>query len=606
MARVIGIDLGTTNSCAAYIEEGVPSVIPNKAGYKITPSVVAITASGKRLIGHAAKRQAITNPTNTVFSVKRLIGRTFDSQIVQAARISSPYELEEGPNADVRIRMHGKLYSIPEISAMILAEMKKVAETHLGESVEKAVITVPAYFKDPQRQATKDAGMIAGLDVLRILNEPTAAALAYGYGKSMRKKVAVYDLGGGTFDISIMEISDGVYEVITSNGDTFLGGEDFDSRIMEWLLDEFFQEHGADLREDKMAMQRLKDAAESAKISLSTVTETEINLPFVAADAAGQPLHLQKRLTREELEEMVADLVERTVDICQKAVRDAQLRVDDVDNVLLVGGQTRMPMVQRSVAEFFQTKPLKNLNPDEAVALGAAIQGNMLLESKSDSLLLDLTPHALGVGITGGYFKEIISKDSPIPISKSHVFTTETDFQEAVRIIVLQGEGANSESNILLGEFVLNNIKRSPRGETRIKVFFDLDGDGTLKVSARDMDTGQQQSIMVSAYSYLTEKEISDMVEDNREYVLEQQYEETLERVRSSVSVLISSIESAVPRLRAQLGGSAENERALQKILDIVESGKAAIEANDMERLMEVEGYLKRTHSILQQNAASS
>ena len=429
MSIVIGIDLGTTNSCVAFIDDGVPKVIPNKSGYKITPSVVAITPSGKRLIGYAAKRQAITNPTNTVFAAKRYIGRSFESPIVQSAQISCPFEMVEGPNKDIRIKLQNKVYSIPEIQAMVLAEMRKVAEEHVGQTVDKAVITVPAYFKDPQRQSTKDAGTIAGLDVIRIINEPTAAALAYGYGKITNKKIAIYDLGGGTFDISILEINDGVYEVLTSNGDTFLGGEDFDSRIMEWLLDEFYQEHGIDLRDDKMAIQRLKDAAENAKISLSSVNDTEINLPFIATSSQQQPLHLQKSLSREDLEEMVEDLIERTIDICSKAVRDSQLRREEIDSVLLVGGQTRMPLVQDAVTEFFQNAPQKSLNPDEAVALGAAIQGNMLVESKSQSmLLLDLTPHSLGIAITGGYFKEIISKDSPIPISKSHIFHHRTGF----------------------------------------------------------------------------------------------------------------------------------------------------------------------------------
>jgi molecular chaperone DnaK len=603
MAKVIGIDLGTTNSCVACIEDGVPIVLPNKAGYKITPSIVAITASGKRLIGHAAKRQAITNPTNTVYGAKRFVGRLFESPVVQSARISCPFELVEGEHLDVRIQLHSKAYSIPEVQAMILAEMRKIAEQHTGETIEKAVITVPAHFKDPQRQATKDAGAIAGLDVIRIINEPTAAALAFGFGKTMNKKVAIYDLGGGTFDISIMEINDGVYEVVTSNGDTFLGGEDFDNRIMEWLLDEFYQDTGMDLRDDKMAIQRLKDAAESAKISLSTVVETEISLPFLSTDERQQPLHLQKNLSREELEEMVGDLVERTVEICNRAVRDAQLRVENIDSVLLVGGQTRMPMVQQAVTEFFQNAPLKSLNPDEAVALGAAIQGNMLVaEQGQGTLLLDLTPHALGIAITGGYFKEIISKDSPIPISKSHVFTTESNFQESVRIVVLQGEGQDSEENVVLGEFLLHDIKRAPRGETRIKVFFDLDADGTLKVSARDMDTGQQQSITVSAYSYLTDNEIKHMIDDNREYELELEYNEMLSRVRGSVETMVEYIETRLPRLRQRFSINHQNKEALVRIESVLENAKSALDSNNVEKLVEMENYLKKTRDLLMQS----
>lgn len=605
MAKVIGIDLGTTNSCVAYIEDGVPVVVPNKAGYKITPSIVAITASGKRLIGHAAKRQAITNPTNTVYGAKRFIGRLFDSPSVQSAIIACPFEMVEGENHDVRIVLHNKPYAIQEIQAMLLAELRKVAEQHTGETIEKAVITVPAHFKDPQRQATKDAGAIAGLDVIRIINEPTAAALAYGFGKTIHKKVAVYDLGGGTFDISIMEINDGVYEVITSNGDTFLGGEDFDNRIMEWLLDTFQEESGVDLRDDKMAIQRLKDAAESAKISLSTVTETEINLPFLATDDRQQPLHLQQVLTRADLEEMVEDLVERTVEICDRAMRDAQLRVDEIDTILLVGGQTRMPLVQKSVSDFFQCAPQKSLNPDEAVALGAAIQGNMLVEEQGQgTLLLDLTPHALGLAITGGYFKEIISKDSPIPISKSHIFTTETDYQESVRILVLQGEGKDSAENVVLGEFTLTDIKRAPRGETRIKVFFDLDADGTLKVSARDMETGQQQSITVSAYSYLTDNEIQHMIDDNREYELEQEQNEMLSQVRGSVETLAEFVETRLPRLRQRFGKSSQNQEAITRIETVLQSARSALAENSVERLVEVEGYLKKTQEILKQSLA--
>ncbi len=600
MSNVIGIDLGTTNSCVAYIDEGVPVVIPNKSGYKITPSVVAITASGKRLIGYAAKRQAITNPTNTVFSAKRLVGRNFDSPSVQSAMISSPFELVEGPHKDVRVQLHGKVYSVPEIQSMILAEMAKIAEEHLGQPVKKVVITVPAYFKDPQRQATKDAGAIAGLDVIRIINEPTAAALAYGFGKSINKKVVVYDLGGGTFDISILEINEGVYEVVTSNGDTFLGGEDFDSRVMEWLLDEFYQEHELDLREDKMAIQRLKDAAETAKISLSTVSETEINLPFISTDDKQEPLHLHKKLTRTDLEEMVEDLVERTIDISSRALRDAQLRAEDIDTILLVGGQTRMPMVQNAVTEFFQNTPQKSLNPDEAVALGAAIQGNMLLESKSQNmLLLDLTPHPLGIAITGGYFKEIISKDSPIPISKSHIFTTEIDYQETARIVVLQGEADAATENTVLGEFTLSNLKRALRGETRIKVFFELDADGTLKVSARDMDTGEQQSITVSAYSYLTDKEIQGMIEDNREYALEQEYDDQLSRVRSNVESMVYYIETVMPNLADQFDKSEESRKAFDRIRKVVGTAKSAIESEDLQQMVELETYLKKTREIL-------
>ncbi len=600
MSIVIGIDLGTTNTCVAHIEDGVPIVTPNKSGYKITPSVVAITPSGKRLIGHAAKRQAITNPTNTVFAAKRFIGRPFNSPQVQSALISCPFQLVEGEHGDVRVKLNEKIYSAQEIQSMILGEMKAIAEEYMGEAVDKAVITVPAYFKDPQRQSTRDAGRIAGLDVIRILNEPTAAALAYGLKAEGNKKIAVYDLGGGTFDISILEISEDVYEVITSNGDTFLGGEDFDSRIMEWLLDEFFQEYGIDLREDKMAIQRLKDAAETAKISLSSSSETEINLPFITTDGNQQPLHLQKDLSRDELEEMVEDLVERTIDICTKALQDGSLHVDAIDDIVLIGGQTRMPMVQNAVSDFFGKMPSKNINPDEAVALGAAIQGEMLTREGGDkSLLLDLTPHPLGIAITGGYFKEIIAKDTPIPVSKSHIFTTETDYQESVRIIAQQGQGEDIEDKIILGEFILDDIKRAQRGETRIKIFFDLDADGTLKVSARDMDTGEQQAITVSAYNYLTDNEIQDMIDDNREYALEQEYDNMVSKVQENVSSILNYIQNTLPALEQHFKGNEKNEAALKNIKQILAKANDALEKKDVEKLVELETFLLKTQSLI-------
>ncbi len=600
MSIVIGIDLGTTNTCVAHIEDGVPIVTPNKSGYKITPSVVAITPSGKRLIGHAAKRQAITNPTNTVFAAKRFIGRPFNSPQVQSALISCPFQLVEGEHGDVRVKLNEKVYSAQEIQSMILGEMKAIAEEYMGEAVDKAVITVPAYFKDPQRQSTRDAGRIAGLDVIRILNEPTAAALAYGLKAEGNKKIAVYDLGGGTFDISILEISEDVYEVITSNGDTFLGGEDFDSRIMEWLLDEFFQEYGIDLREDKMAIQRLKDAAETAKISLSSSSETEINLPFITTDGNQQPLHLQKDLSRDELEEMVEDLVERTIDICTKALQDGSLHVDAIDDIVLIGGQTRMPMVQNAVSDFFGKMPSKNINPDEAVALGAAIQGEMLTREGGDkSLLLDLTPHPLGIAITGGYFKEIIAKDTPIPVSKSHIFTTETDYQESVRIIAQQGQGEDIEDKIILGEFILDDIKRAQRGETRIKIFFDLDADGTLKVSARDMDTGEQQAITVSAYNYLTDNEIQDMIDDNREYALEQEYDNMVSKVQENVSSILNYIQNTLPALEQHFKGNEKNEAALKNIKQILAKANDALEKKDVEKLVELETFLLKTQSLI-------
>ncbi len=433
MERVIGIDLGTTNSCVSVLEGETATVIPNRGGYKTTPSIVAVTEAGKRLVGHIAKRQAITNAENTVYAAKRLIGRKWDSPQVKNALMTSSYHIVEGPHDDVRILLRGKSYSVPEISSMILQEMKLVAEEYLGEQVHKAVITVPAYFNDNQRQATKDAGAIAGLDVIRIINEPTAASLAYGFGKELDRTVAVYDLGGGTFDISILEIgSHGVFKVISTTGDTFLGGEDFDARIIEWLVQNFHEEHGIDLREDRMALQRLRDAAEKAKCELSAVTETEINLPFIISTSNNEALHLQRNISREVLESLTADLVERTIDICRQAIEDARLEIDEVEDVLLVGGMTRMPAIQRAVAAFFQRAPSKGVHPDEVVAMGAAIQGAALVEDHRQMLLLDVTPHALGIMTFGSHFEELIPQNTTVPTSQTKTFTTSRDNQTAV------------------------------------------------------------------------------------------------------------------------------------------------------------------------------
>jgi molecular chaperone DnaK len=514
---VIGIDLGTTNSCVAVLDNGQPSVIPNTGGYKTTPSMFAISQDGKRLVGHLAKRQAITNSKNTVFAAKRLIGRRFDSPEVQKSIDLCPYEIVRGPNDDPRIKIGGKTFTCPEISGIILREMKRVAEEYLGEPVQDAVITVPAYFNDTQRQCTKDAGKIAGLEVLRIINEPTAAAMAYGMGRNKDEKIAVYDLGGGTFDISILELSEGVIEVLATAGNTFLGGEDFDRRIVAHLVEWFEQAEGIDLRTDTMALQRLKDAAEKAKCDLSVRETTEINLPFIASDAQG-PRHLNYELTRETLEGLVGDIVGGTIKTVEACVRDAGLSPSEIDQVVLVGGQSRTPLVQKSVSEFFGKRPHKGVNPDEVVALGAAIQGGALLEEDQKVLLLDVTPLSLGIATYGGHFARLIERNTTVPVSKGHIFTTTRDNQSAVKIRVLQGESDTASDNDLLGEFVLSGIRPAPKGEPEVEVNFDIDANGIVSVSARDLATGKEQSITVNATGTLSDEEIQQIIEENELY----------------------------------------------------------------------------------------
>lgn len=513
MPRVVGIDLGTTNSCVAVMEGGEPVVIPNSEGGRITPSVVAISKTGERLVGMVAKRQAVTNPENTVFSIKRLIGRKFSDAEVQSDLKVLPYQVDGAPNGDARVHMGGRTYSPSEISSMILQKLKADAEAYLGDTVTEAVITVPAYFNDSQRQATKDAGEIAGLNVLRIINEPTAASLAYGLDKKAEEIIAVYDLGGGTFDVSILELGEGTFHVKSTNGDTHLGGDDFDNRIIDWLVDEFRREQGIDLRQDKMAVQRLKEAAERAKIELSSVMQTEINLPFVTADASG-PKHLNITLTRAKLEQLVGELVERTIDPCRQALEDASVRSEQVNEVVLVGGQTRMPMAQEKVRQFFGKEPHKGVNPDEVVAVGAAIQAGVLKGEVRDVLLLDVTPLTLGIETLGGVATPIIARNTTVPTAKSQTFTTAGDNQPSVEIHIIQGERAMAVDNKSLGRFVLDGVLPAPRGMPQIEVSFDIDANGILHVSARDKATGREQRIVIQAGSGLTKEEIERMKRD--------------------------------------------------------------------------------------------
>jgi molecular chaperone DnaK len=514
MGRVIGIDLGTTNSCVAVMDGGKPVVIPNTGGYKTSPSMFAISQDGKRLVGHLAKRQAITNARNTVFASKRLIGRRFDSSELQKAIELCPYEIVEGPNGDARIVLGDKAFSCSEISGIILREMKRIAEEFLGEPVTEAVVTVPAYFNDTQRQCTKDAGKIAGLEVLRIINEPTAAALVYGLGSTGEQKIAVYDLGGGTFDISILELAGGVIEVLATAGNTFLGGEDFDRRIVEHVLEEYEKSEGLDLRSDLMALQRLKDAAEKAKCDLSSLASTEINLPFIANGASGAR-HLNMEITRETLDGLVADIVDQTMKSVAQCVTDAGLTPAQIDHVVLVGGQTRTPLVQKAVTAFFGKPPNRGVNPDEVVALGAAVQGGLLVSRDRDMLLLDVTPLNLGIATFDGHFATLIERNTTVPVCKAHIFTTTRDDQRAVKIRVLQGTSQRADENHLLGEFVLNEIAPARRGVPEIEVSFDIDANGIVNVSARDRATGRVQSITVNTSGTLSEAEIQQIVAQN-------------------------------------------------------------------------------------------
>ena len=565
MGKAIGIDLGTTNSCVAVVQGGEPVVIPNQEGTRTTPSVVAITDKGERLVGQIAKRQAITNPENTIFSIKRLMGRKYVSPEVDHAKKRLPYRIVEASNGDAHVEIAGKKYSPPEVSAMILQKLKQAAEDYLGEKVTEAVVTVPAYFDDSQRQATKDAGRIAGLNVLRIINEPTAAALAYGMDKKKEEKVAVYDLGGGTFDISILEIGEGVIEVKSTNGDTYLGGDDFDLRIIDWMVEEFRKDQGIDLKNDKMALQRLKEAAERAKIELSTATETEINLPFVTADATG-PKHLLMKIARAKFEQLTADLFDNTIGPCKNALSDAGLSAGSIDEVLLVGGQTRTPKVQQTVQTFFGKEPNRTVNPDEVVAVGAAIQAAVLKGDVKEVLLLDVTPLSLGIETLGGIFTKIIERNTTIPTKKSQVFSTATDNQPAVTIKICQGEREMAADNKLLGNFELIGIPPAPRGVPQIEVSFDIDANGILHVSAKDLGTNKEQSIRITASSGLTEEEIKKMVRDADEHGQEDHKKKQLAEARNNADTLVYTVEKSLADYAEKI--SPDEKRDIEEALE--------------------------------------
>jgi molecular chaperone DnaK len=600
MPKIIGIDLGTTNSCVAVMEAGEPVVIPNSEGARTTPSVVAFSKSGERLVGQVAKRQAITNPENTIYSIKRLMGRKYDDPEVNRTKQLVPYQVVASDNRDAWVEIGDKKYSPPEISAMILQKLKADAEAYLGEKVNQAVITVPAYFNDSQRQATKDAGQIAGLEVLRIINEPTAASLAYGLDKKADEKIAVYDLGGGTFDISILELGEGVFEVKSTNGDTHLGGDDFDQRIINWLADEFKKEQGIDLRQDRMALQRLKEAAEKAKQELSTVMQTEVNLPFVTADASG-PKHLNMTLTRSKLEQLVEDLVEKTMGPVRQALGDAGRSAGEIDEVVMVGGQTRMPAIQEIVKKTFNKEPHKGVNPDEVVAVGAAIQAGVLGGDVKDVLLLDVTPLSLGIETLGGICTKLIERNTTIPTSKSQIFSTASDNQPSVEINVLQGERELAQYNKSLGRFILDGIPPAPRGVPQVEVTFDIDANGIVNVSAKDKGTGREQKITITASSGLSKDEIERMVKESEQHAAEDAQRKEEVEVRNNADSLAYQAEKMLKDFGDKV--AAEDKTAVE---EKVQEVRSALGTEDLDRIKKaVESLTETMHNVSQKMYAA-
>ncbi|MGD2207563.1 MAG: molecular chaperone DnaK, partial [Anaerolineae bacterium] len=597
MARIVGIDLGTTNSVCAVMEGGEPTIIPSSEGGRLFPSVVAVNPkTDERMVGQVAHRQAVTNPDNTIFSIKRLMGRKYGDSEVAKARKVLPYQIIERPNGDAWVEMGGKEYSPPEISAMILQKIKQDAEAYLGEPVVEAVITVPAYFNDSQRQATKDAGKIAGLKVLRIINEPTASSLAYGLGKGVDQRIAVYDLGGGTFDISILDVGDEVFEVLSTNGDTFLGGDDFDQRIINWIADEYKKEQGIDLRQDRMALQRLKEAAEKAKIELSTTLQTEINLPFITADAGG-PKHLQMTLTRAKLEQLVDDLIQKSIGPCRQALKDAKLNQAEIGEVILVGGMTRMPAIQAAVREFFGKEPHKGVNPDEVVALGAAIQAGVLTGEVKDVLLLDVTPLTLSIETLGHVATALIERNTTIPTKKSQIFSTAADGQTQVEIHVLQGERPMATDNKTLGRFILDGIPPAPRGVPQIEVTFDIDADGILHVAAEDKATGREQSITITASSGLSKEEVDRMVHEAEQYRQEDENRREEVMTRNNADSLIYQAEKLLKEQGDKVPADLKSEVEAQ-----IDACRSALQGQD---LSQIQGAVQELSELLQKLGGS-